>query len=122
MKRVGMSYAFDLADIGHMINDYRRIMDYWREVLPIDIHEFDYEKLVSDTEAESRKLIQFIGLDWDPGVMEFYKQERAVRTASVWQVRQPIYQTSRARWKHYEDLLGPLYSVLNEYEESNQKK
>lgn len=122
MKRGGMGYAFDLEEIGHMLNDYRRIMDHWREVLPIEIYEFEYEKLVSNTETEAKKLIDFIGMDWDPGVLDFYKQDRAVRTASVWQVRQPIYKSSKARWKHYDDFLEPLYNVINDYEEKNPVK
>jgi tetratricopeptide (TPR) repeat protein len=117
MKRGGMGYAFDLAEIGHMINDYRRIMDHWRTVLPIEMYEFDYEALISDPEQGAKQLISHVGLAWDPAVMDFNKQDRAVRTASVWQVRQPIYKTSRGRWKNYQEFLAPLDDVLREYVE-----
>ncbi len=111
-KRGGMSYAFDLAEIGHMINDHDRIMAHWREVLPVPILDLKYEDLVDDQAAATRRLLEFVGLEWDDSVIDFHKTERAVRTASVWQVRQPMYKTSTERWRRYEDSLGPLNEVL----------
>ena len=112
MKRGGMGFAFDLANIGHMINDHDRIMSHWRKVLPIPILDLAYEDLIDDQEATTRKLLDFVGLEWDARVMDFHKTERAVKTASVWQVRQPIYKTSKERWRRYEKHLGPLLEVL----------
>jgi len=113
MARRGMGFAFDLANIGHAINDHDRIMEHWRRELPIPIFDLNYEDLVENQEATARKLLDFVGLEWDPRVLEFYKTERSVKTASVWQVRQPIYKTSKERWRSYENHLGPLIAVLN---------
>lgn len=112
MKRTGMSYAFDLGEIGHMLNDYQRIMAHWREVLPITLYEFNYEDLVADPEKYEKELIDYLGLEWSSAVLDFYESDRTVRTASVWQVRQPIYKSSKGRWHHYEEFLGPLMDVL----------
>lgn len=109
----GLGYSFSLENIGHMLNDYQEIMAHWRKVLPMPIFELQYEELVENPEEMSKKLFEFIGLDWDERVMEFYKTERAVKTASVWQVRQPIYKTSKERWRQYEKHLGPLLEVLD---------
>lgn len=115
-KHGGMAYAFDLADIGRMLNDYRLIMDHWREVLPPGVLcEVDYEELVENPEATGQRLCDFVGLAWDEKLLAFHHTERSVKTASVWQVRQPLYGTSRERWRHYEDHLGPLLAVLAEY-------
>jgi tetratricopeptide (TPR) repeat protein len=108
----GLSYAFDLAEIGHMINDHDRIMAHWRAVLPVPIYDLRYEDLISDQEATSRALLRFVGLDWDADVLKFHETERTVKTASVWQVRQPIYTTSREKWRRYADFLAPLDEVL----------
>ena len=108
----GLSYAFDLAEIGHMINDHDRIMAHWREVLPMPIFDLRYEDLIADQEGTTRKLLRFVGLDWDDRVLDFHQTERAVKTASVWQVRQPIYTTPREKWRHYAEFLGPLDEVL----------
>ncbi|MBU0483263.1 MAG: sulfotransferase [Proteobacteria bacterium] len=115
-KHGGMSYAFDLQNIGQMINDYRLIMDHWRRILPPGvIYEFRYEDLVEEPEKKGRELLTFIGLDWDDKLLEFHRTERAVKTASVWQVRQPLYQSSKERWRNYETFLTPLMEVLAEY-------
>jgi len=72
----------------------------------------DYEALVADLEGESRRLIEFLDLDWEPACLEFHKTERPVRTASGWQVRQPLFTRSVGRWRKYECHLGPLLEVL----------
>ncbi len=114
-KHGGMGYAFDLCNIGRMINDYRRIMDHWRRVLPIPMFELQYEELVENYEDKTRELLQFVGLDWDDSIMDFHKTQRAVKTASAWQVRQPLYSSSKERWRKYEKFLGPLMETLEEY-------
>jgi tetratricopeptide (TPR) repeat protein len=113
MKHGGMGFAFDLEKIALQINDYQRLMAHWREVLPIPMFEFHYEDLVSDQDYWSRKLLEFVGVEWDESVHDFYKTKRAVRTASVSQVRQPIYKTSRQKWRRYEGYLEPLLSKLH---------
>src|SRR5262249_39776005 len=81
----------DLSLIAGRIVDYRRMMDHWRKVLPVPVLEVDYERLVSDLEGECRRLVDWLGLEWDPACLHYYRTERLVKTASVTQVRQPIY-------------------------------
>ena len=111
-KDGGMGYAFSQENIGLQINDYHRMMAHWREVLPVPLFELTYEELVSDQETMTRELLEFIGVDWDDSVRDFHKTERAVRTASVSQVRQPIYASSKQKWRNYERFLGPLLDAL----------
>jgi tetratricopeptide (TPR) repeat protein len=108
----GMGFAYDLGWIGEQLVDHDRLMQHWHEVFPGQIMEVVYEDLVEDTEAWARRMIDFMGLEWEPGVLEFKDLERPVKTASVWQVRQPVYTTSKARWKRYEAHLGPLEDAL----------
>jgi hypothetical protein len=98
--------------IAARMRDYRRIMHHWRQVLPVPMLEMDYEALVTDQERESRRLVEFLGLDWDPACLAFHKSDRLVRTASVTQVRQPIYARSVDRWRRYEAELGPLFATI----------
>jgi tetratricopeptide (TPR) repeat protein len=107
-----MQYAQDLADCGRRALEIERLADHWRRALPLRMHTIDYETLVADLEGESRRLIAFLGLDWEPACLEFHKTERPVLTASVWQVRQPLFAHSVGRWRNYERHLGPLVQVL----------
>lgn len=107
-------YAFDLMDIGHHYMQHVRLMSHWKKVLPGPLLEVQYEDLVSDPETNSRKLLEFCGLEWDPSCLEFYNKQRDVRTASNWQVRQPIYKSSVRRWHNYEKYLGPLMQLFAE--------
>lgn len=111
-KYGGMGYAFDLKHIAQQINDYHRLMNHWRD-LGVPMFEFFYEDLVADQQGVSKQLLDYVGVEWDPGVLEFSNLERAVRTASVAQVRKPIYQTSRQKWRNYEKLLEPLLENLD---------
>jgi hypothetical protein len=103
----------DLADCGFRARETERLMDHWRAVLPIPILEIQYESLVVNLENESRRLIDFLGLQWDPACLTFYQTKRVVMTASRWQVRQPVYSSSVGRWKHYRRHLGPLLQELH---------
>jgi hypothetical protein len=76
------------------------------------VNEVVYERLVDDFENEARRLVELCGLDWEPGCLNFHETSRPVHTASVTQVRQPLYRRSVARWKHYEEGLGPLFDRL----------
>jgi hypothetical protein len=89
------------------------LMDHWRTVLPVPIHEVEYEKVVSDLEPEARRLLAACGMDWDAACLDFHKTRRPIRTASVTQVRKPLYRQSIARWKNYESPLGDLFRQLN---------
>ncbi len=87
-------------------------MNHWRHALPLAMLEVQYEELVADLEGQSRRVIDFLGLPWAPACLEFHHSQTTVLTASSWQVRQPIYQSSVGRWRHYERHLGPLMKVL----------
>lgn len=107
-----MAYALDLEDIAHYYNQHRRLMAHWKTLYGDDILDLDYDQLVRDPEREARRLVEFCGLAWDERCLEFYRTAPAVKTASVWQVRQPIYTRSSGRWRHYEKHLQPLKAML----------
>jgi hypothetical protein len=88
------------------------MMAHWRKALPLPIHEVVYESMVENTEQETRALIAHCGLDWEDACLEFHKTHRPIRTASVIQVRKPIYKESVGRWNHYERHLEPLRRAL----------
>jgi tetratricopeptide (TPR) repeat protein len=112
-KHGGMGYSFNLQKMARQFNDYHRMMEHWRQVLPVPMFELTYEELVADQEGMTRALLDFVGVEWSDEVRDFHKTERAVRTASVAQVRQKIYQTSKQKWRHYEQHLTPLLEDLN---------
>jgi hypothetical protein len=87
-------------------------MQHWREALPGRLLEIDYEDLVENQEQASRRLIDFVGLPWDDACLRPQDVKRTVLTASVWQVRQPVYKRSAGRWKNYERHLTPLRESL----------
>jgi len=108
-----MDFAYDRADLLSFYRQYSRLMAHWRDVLPADrLFEVQYEELVADRELWTRRMIGFCGLDWDEACLHSERNQRPLRTASVWQARQPVYGTSVARWRHYEPWLGPLGSLL----------
>lgn len=111
----GQEQTYDLAELGQYYRQYRRLMDHWRTVLPpgsfLDIH---YEDLVADTETQARRLLEYCGLEWDDACLEFHATKRKVRTASITQVRQPIYTSSVDRWRRYGNTLAPLLEALGD--------
>jgi tetratricopeptide (TPR) repeat protein len=108
----GINFAFDLSDLVDYYREHQRIMAHWRSVLPRGfILDVPYEELVVDQETWSRKMLDFIGLEWDARVLEFHTNKRQVTTASAWQVRQKMYKSSVARWHNYEKFIGPLKSL-----------
>jgi tetratricopeptide (TPR) repeat protein len=113
----GHEYCYDLSTLGRYYVRYSEMMQHWHAVLmPGQILDVRYEDMVSDLEGQTRRLLDYIGLPWDPTCLKFYENNRAVNTASAMQVRQPIYNTSVARWKHFEKHLAPLLDTLgNEY-------
>ena len=108
----GMGFAYDLDWIGEQLVDHDRLMAHWHRLFPGDILEVPYEELVEAPELWGRRLIDHLGLDWEPGVLEFQSAERTVRPASLWQVRQPVYTSSKAKWKAYAPWLEPLEQAL----------
>jgi tetratricopeptide (TPR) repeat protein len=109
-----LSYADDLEDLAHFYGEYRRIMSHWRATLPAQaMLEVPYESLVAGQEVWSRKMLQFIGLSWDPRCLDFHQTSRSVMTASKWQVRQKMSRSSIERWRNYEQFIGPLLTLLH---------
>ncbi len=106
-------WANSAEHITTRFQQYQRLMEHWRQTLPKQIHDVDYEEMVDDLEGTSRRLIAACGLEWDPACLEFYRHERPVRTASVTQVRQPVYKKSVARWKNYENDLAEVFAALS---------
>jgi tetratricopeptide (TPR) repeat protein len=108
-KFVPLSFTLELADLADYYRQHERLMAHWHAVLPHStILDVPYEELVSDQEGWSRKILDFVGLDWNEQVLEFHKTNRPVVTASFWQVRQKIYPSSVQRWRNYEKYIGPL--------------
>jgi hypothetical protein len=105
-------WANDFDHIASRFAQYRRLMDHWKCVLPVRLYEVDYSETVGDLEGVARRLIAACGLEWDSTCLEFHRTRRPVRTASVSQVRQPIYTKSLDRWKNYERELADLFARL----------
>ncbi len=105
-------WACSPEHIGNRFQQYLRLMDHWSAVLPATIHVVNYEDTVEDLEGVARRLVAACGLDWEPACLEFHRNDRPVRTASLTQVRQPVYKKSLARWKNYEASLQDLFAAL----------
>jgi hypothetical protein len=108
----GMGYSFDLATIGRYYLLYRRFMAHWQALFPERIFQAYYEQMVRDTEGELRRLLAFCDLPWDDQCLDEPGSGYQIRTGSIWQARQPIYDSSMQRWRKYERHLGPLLEVL----------
>ncbi len=108
----GLSFTWDLDDLGRCYRDYERLMAHWRDVLPLPLLEVDYEEVVADLESASRRLIAFCGLEWEEQCLKFHENQRLVQTVSRVQVRQPIYTSSVGRWQRYAAHLEPLLQAL----------
>ena len=112
----GPEYTYDLRELGEHYRGYRALMDHWHAVLPPGtILDVVYEEVVEDIEFQARRLIQYCGLEWDDRCLDFHKNKRKVRTASVAQVRKPLYRSSVQRWRRYgEAELAPLLQALGD--------
>ena len=106
-------YAYDPAELAAYFRGYRQLMEHWRAVLPSGLMmEMRYESLVAEPEAQSRRLLAHCGLEWDDSVLRFWESQRPVKSASMFQVREPIYDRSIGRWKGFADPLAPLFEGL----------
>jgi hypothetical protein len=108
----GQAFTYDLDELGRYYRDYVELMAHYDAVLPGRVHRVHYERLVEDTEHEVRRLLEYCGLPFEQGCLDFHRNERAVRTASSEQVRQPIFREGIDHWRHYEPWLGPLKAAL----------
>jgi tetratricopeptide (TPR) repeat protein len=105
-------YSYNLKELAHYHNLYEDLMAHWRQALPGRFYEVSYEQLTSNQEQESRQLIEYCGLEWQDACLDFYKTDRKVKTASAFQVRQPMHNQSVDLWKRYGDALQPLLDDL----------
>lgn len=111
-----MEFAYDLGTLGRYYVRYIKLMQHWRSVLPADaILDLRYEDLVADTEGQARRILSFLKLPWDDNCLAFHQNKRHVKTASVAQVRKPIYKTSVARWQRFREHLSPLLEIVQDY-------
>jgi hypothetical protein len=118
-----MPHSYDLGELGRYYGKYRELMEHWEKVLPAGfLTTVVYEDVVADTEKEAKRLIKFLGLPWDPKCVDFHKSDRPVKTASVAQVRKPIYKTSVKRWMKYGDGLQPLVDAIEGNPEKSSSK
>ena len=110
----GQQFTYDLADLGQYYRDYVELMDHWDAALPGKVLRVQYEEVVGDLETQVRRILNHCGLEFEPGCLSFYRTERAVRTPSSEQVRQPIFKSGLDYWRNYESWLDPLKGALGE--------
>ncbi len=109
----GQEFSYDMAELGGYYRSYLALMAHWRTALPAErFIEVDYERVVDDLEGEARRLIAFCGLAWDDACLRFHQTARTVRSASMNQVRRPLYRSSLRRWQSFRGELGPLLAAL----------
>lgn len=108
----GQEFSYSQSDIGRYYRDYVDLMDHWNRVYPGRILQVNYEDVVADLEAQVRRMLDYLGLPFDPACIEFHRTQRSVRTASSEQVRQPIYQSGVEQWRHYAPWLDELREAL----------
>ena len=109
----GNGHVYDLSDLGEYYNLYKELMAFWSSRYPGTIYDLNYERLTENHEDETRRLLEYIGLEWEDACLDFHQTERAVVTASSMQVREKIYQGSSEEWRKYEPFLAPLLDKLN---------
>ncbi|MBF0445961.1 MAG: sulfotransferase, partial [Magnetococcales bacterium] len=112
--KAGYKYTDNLAEIGKYYRLYLDLISHWNNVFPGDIYNCQYEKLISNQEKETKKLLAYCGLGWNESCLNFHKTKRDVKTASNYQVRQPIYKSSVGYWKEFEKQLQPLITALED--------
>jgi hypothetical protein len=108
----GQHFTYSLEDVGRYYRDYVDLMAHFDGVLPGRVHRVIYEQMIDDTPVEVRRLLEYCSLSFDERCLRFYENERAVRTASSEQVRQPIFRDAVEHWRHYDPWLGPLREAL----------
>ena len=110
----GQEFTYSIEDIARYYRTYLELMQHWDEALPGRVLHVQHEDVVEDLEGNVRRILEFCGLDYEPACLEFYKNERSVRTASSEQVRQPIFKEGLDQWRNFEPWLGPLQAALGD--------
>jgi Tfp pilus assembly protein PilF len=107
-----LDFAMDLSDLAHFFAEHQKLLAHWRAVLPPGVLlEVPYAEMIAQQELWTRKIIEFLGLEWDARCLDFTSTQRTVLTSSYWQVRQKMYETSLGRWHHYEKFISPLLGL-----------
>lgn len=109
---VATSWNNQWESMAQRFSDYTKMVEHWRATRPIAWLEVDYEEMVSDPEGQVRRMIEYLGLEWDPACLEFHGQPRVVRTPSLLQVRKPVYARSVGRWRTYESFIQPMFRAF----------
>ncbi len=115
MGFVATPWSNDWNHIAHRLVDYQRISRHWQQTRPINWLEVHYEDLVTDLEGQARRMIEFLGMSWDPACLEFHANKRVVRTPSLVQVREPVHSHSVGRWRNYETFIQPMFQALDRH-------
>lgn len=113
--RMGYPFTYSLQDVGRYYIAYHSLMAHWRELMPATFLDVDYESLVNNQETETRRILEYLNLEWENNCLNFHQHKGAAATASAAQVRQPIYNSSVGRWKSYQQQLTPFVSKLKEH-------
>jgi tetratricopeptide (TPR) repeat protein len=115
-----MAFAYDLTTLGRYYVRYMQLMDHWQATLPEgSILNVRYEEVVADVEGQARRMLAYLDLPWDNACLAFHDNKRLVKTASVAQVRRPIYTTSVARWQRFGPHLNPLFEIVKDYRKTD---
>lgn len=109
------NYSYNMAELGDRYVQYMKLMEHWLDLFPEKILEVEYEELVKDTEGQARRILDFVGMEWHDDCLKFYEQKSIVKTASLEQVRKPIYTSSINRWMRYGAEIKPLIEALGDY-------
>ena len=110
--RMGYPFSYDFSDIAAYVSAKDSLMAHWREILPGRVLDVDYENVVAEQEAETRRILDYLGLPWDPACLDFHQNASPSATASAAQVRQPLYSSSVGKWKQYSAQLQPLKDLI----------
>jgi hypothetical protein len=108
----GYPFSYDQREIGRYYAAYRRLMAHWQSTMPGVIYDIGYEELIADQAGQTRKLLEYCGLEWEDGCLEFHRNSAPSTTASASQVRRPLYDSSVSQWRNYESRLGELRDTL----------
>ena len=107
-----LPFAYDQKELASYYTKYQDLMQHWKKIYPNQIHDLCYEHLVENKEQETRRLLDYCGLDWDENCLQHHKNKSNVKTLSTSQARQPVYRTSIEVWKQHKEFLNDLYSIL----------
>jgi hypothetical protein len=113
--RAGYPFSYSLQDVGRYYIAYRRLMDHWRKTIPVAFLDVDYEAVIADQEGQTRRILDYCGLDWEDACLEFHRHSGPAATASAAQVRQPVYSSSVGLWRKYARQLAPFAGKLREH-------